>query len=73
VIGDKPAVKIQSTSPAPGIGTAPPSVGQVPMPDDVPTGSATVSRSTNMFKVYSDIFRVYPSGSSMASQKSSDI
>ena len=37
------AVKIQSDSTDPGIGTAPPSVGQVPMTDDVPTGSATVS------------------------------
>jgi hypothetical protein len=43
VIGVKPTVKMQSASVAPGIATAPPSVGQVPMTDDVPTGSATVS------------------------------
>jgi hypothetical protein len=41
VIGAKPTVKMQSASADPGIDTAPPSVGQVPMADDVPTGSAT--------------------------------
>jgi len=51
VIGAKPAVKIQSASAAPGIGTAPPSVGQVPMTDDVPTGSATVSVDVSMLPV----------------------
>jgi hypothetical protein len=39
---------MQSASAAPGIGTAPPSVGQVPMTDDVPTGSATVSVDVSM-------------------------
>jgi hypothetical protein len=48
VIGTKPAVKIQSASAAPGIATAPPSVGQVPMADDVPTDSATVSVDVSM-------------------------
>ena len=43
VIGVKPTVKMQSASVAPGIATAPPSVGQVPMTDDVPTGSVIVS------------------------------
>ncbi len=42
---------IQSASAAPGIDTAPPSVGQVPMTDDVPTDSATVSVDVSMLPV----------------------
>ncbi len=41
-------MKIQSASVSPGIGTAPPSVGQVPMTDDVSTGSGTVSVDVSM-------------------------
>ena len=51
MIGSKQAVKIQSASTAPGIGTTPPSVGQVPMTDDVPTGSATVSVDVSILPV----------------------
>ena len=43
VIEVKPAVKIQSASPTPGIVTAPRSVLQVPMTDNVPTVSGGVS------------------------------
>jgi hypothetical protein len=51
VIGVKPAVKMQSASAVPGIDTEPPSVGQVPMTDDVPTGSATVSVDVSILPV----------------------
>ena len=42
MIEAKPAVKIQSASASPGIAIAPPSVVQVPMPDDGSTGSGAV-------------------------------
>ena len=42
------AVKIQSASAAPGIATVPRSVVQVPMSDNVPTGSAEVSASASV-------------------------
>jgi hypothetical protein len=51
VIGSKPSVKIQSASGAPEIVTGPPSVGQVPMSDDVSTDSATISVDVSMLPV----------------------
>ena len=48
VIESKPGVKIQSTSAAPGIATAPRSVVQVPMTDNVPTDSGEVSASASV-------------------------
>ena len=42
-------MKSQSASAAPGIATAPRSVVQVPMADNVPTGSGGVSASASVF------------------------
>ena len=48
MIGVNPAVKMKSASAAPEIATASPSGGQVPMTDDVPTDSETVSVDVSM-------------------------
>jgi hypothetical protein len=55
VIGVNPAVKMKSDSATPEIATASPSGGQVPMTDDVPTGSETVSVDVSMMPAGSPI------------------
>ncbi len=48
-------MKIQSASAAPGVATAPCSVLQVPMPGNVPTGSAGVCASVSMVSARSHV------------------
>ncbi len=46
-----------------GIDTTPPSVGQVPMADDVPTGSVTVSVDVSMLSAEDSGYVDVPCGS----------